>query len=435
MKFKFILTFSLFIFILPSCDKSIAPEILATVGSREVTSYDFSESYSKRLVNSQLKDSEIEREKHLQFLIRNKLFSEAALRDKLELDSIAHRYIQLDSIKYIRDELYYEMILNHEIDMNDEIMRKHYLWANRECHFKHLFFNNKERADSVFLLLAADSSLFDSIAFQTFSDERLKKSGGDLGWIRYNDLDPNLELKGFDLDLDLISAPIRSSFGWHILKKIDERNQMITDESEFQTIKNGIKKTIIRKMNQIQSDQFVNDLMLSKNILLDDSLIQDVTSALFQLALLHGENPPITGEQKGEVIFNLFSNLRDVAELPLAQYDDGEFIVQDYMDGIQSLPTVQTNYSPKTTFYHALRNKILSEEGGKNDLGNHPNVQLKLQDSKDRFLTRAYLSTFFDGKTQGAFSKAKLDSISNSLRENIPVTLYPEHLERLFVEN
>ncbi|MBT6866424.1 MAG: hypothetical protein HOA19_03635 [Candidatus Marinimicrobia bacterium] len=435
MKFKFILTFSLFIFILPSCDKSIAPEILATVGSREVTSYDFSESYSKRLVNSQLKDSEIEREKHLQFLIRNKLFSEAALRDKLELDSIAHRYIQLDSIKYIRDELYYEMILNHEIDMNDEIMRKHYLWANRECHFKHLFFNNKERADSVFLLLAADSSLFDSIAFQTFSDERLKKSGGDLGWIRYNDLDPNLELKGFDLDLDLISAPIRSSFGWHILKKIDERNQMITDESEFQTIKNGIKKTIIRKMNQIQSDQFVNDLMLSKNILLDDSLIQDVTSALFQLALLHGENPPITGEQKGEVIFDLFSNLRDVAQLPLAQYDDGEFIVQDYMDGIQSLPTVQTNYSPKTTFYHALRNKILSEEGGKNDLGNHPNVQLKLQDSKDRFLTRAYLSTFIDGKTQGAFSKEKLDSISNSLRENIPVTLYPEHLERLFVEN
>ena len=435
MKFKFILTFSLFIFILPSCDKSIAPEILATVGSREVTSYDFSESYSKRLVNSQLKDSEIEREKHLQFLIRNKLFSEAALRDKLELDSIAHRYIQLDSIKYIRDELYYEMILNHEIDMNDEIMRKHYLWANRECHFKHLFFNNKERADSVFLLLAADSSLFDSIAFQTFSDERLKKSGGDLGWIRYNDLDPNLELKGFELDLDLISAPIRSSVGWHILKKIDERNQMITDESEFQTIKNGIKKTIIRKMNQIQSDQFVNDLMLSKNILLDDSLIQDVTSALFQLALLHGENPPITGEQKGEVIFDLFSNLRDVAQLPLAQYDDGEFIVQDYMDGIQSLPTVQTNYSPKTTFYHALRNKILSEEGGKNDLGNHPNVQLKLQDSKDRFLTRAYLSTFFDGKTQGAFSKAKLDSISNSLRENIPVTLYPEHLERLFVEN
>ncbi|MDC0480042.1 peptidylprolyl isomerase [Candidatus Marinimicrobia bacterium] len=435
MKFKFILTFSLFIFILPSCDKSIAPEILATVGSREVTSYDFSESYSKRLVNSQLKDSEIEREKHLQFLIRNKLFSEAALRDKLELDSIAHRYIQLDSIKYIRDELYYEMILNHEIDMNDEIMRKHYLWANRECHFKHLFFNNKERADSVFLLLSADSSVFDSIAFQTFSDERLKKSGGDLGWIRYNDLDPNLELKGFDLDLDLISAPIRSSFGWHILKKIDEKNQMITDESEFQTIKNGIKKTIIRKMNQIQSDQFVNDLMLSKNILLDDSLIQDVTSALFQLALLHGENPPITGEQKGEVIFDLFSNLRDVAQLPLAQYDDGEFIVQDYMDGIQSLPTVQTNYSPKTTFYHALRNKILSEEGGKKDLGNHPNVQLKLQDSKDRFLTRAYLSTFFDGKTQGAFSKAKLDSISNSLRENIPVTLYPEHLERLFVEN
>ena len=119
----------------------------------------------------------------------------------------------------------------------------------------------------------------------------------------------------------------------------------------------------------------------------------------------------------------------------MAQYDGGEFLVQDYIDGIQSLPPVQTNYSPKMTFYHALRNKILSEEGGKMGLGNHPNVQFKIQDSKDRFLSQAFLSTFFDGETQGRFSKARLDAIADSLRNNISVTLYPEYLERLFIEN
>ena len=90
-----------------SCEKPVAPEILAMVGSRVVTSFDFSESYSKRLINTQLLDSDFERDRHLKMLVRNKLFSEAAIRDQLVLDSIAHRYISLDSIKYLRDELYY----------------------------------------------------------------------------------------------------------------------------------------------------------------------------------------------------------------------------------------------------------------------------------------------------------------------------------------
>ena len=418
-----------------SCEKPVAPEVLAMVGSRVVTSFDFAESYSKRLINTQLLDSDFERDRHLQMLVRNKLFSEAAIRDQLVLDSIAHRYISLDSIKYLRDELYYEMIMNNEIQVSDELMRKHYIWSNRECHFKHLFFNSKDDADSIFIILSVSPVQFDSIAFKTFSNEKMKNSGGDLGWVAYNALDPNLELHGFDMAFDEISPPIRSSLGWHILKKLDEKNQMITDESDFQNNIDGIKKTITKKLEQIQSDQFVNDLMLSKHIFLDDGLIQDVTVTLYQLAELNGGQKPINIENKSDIIKSLLTNLKEVAQVPLAQYDEGEFLVQDYIDGIQSLPPVQVNYSPKMTFYHVLRNKILSEEGAKKGLRKHPNVTFKIQDSKDRFLSRAFLSTFFDGETQGSFSKTRLDTIADSLRKNISVILYPKHLDRLFVEN
>ena len=418
-----------------SCEKPVAPEVLAMVGSRIVTSFDFAESYSKRLINTQLLDSDFERDRHLQMLVRNKLFSEAAIRDQLVLDSIAHRYISLDSIKYLRDELYYEMIMNNEIQVSDELMRKHYIWSNRECHFKHLFFNSKDDADSIFIILSVSPVQFDSIAFKTFSNEKMKNSGGDLGWVAYNALDPNLELHGFDMAFDEISPPIRSSLGWHILKKLDEKNQMITDESDFQNNIDGIKKTITKKLEQIQSDQFVNDLMLSKHIFLDDGLIQDVTVTLYQLAELNGSQKPINIENKSDIIKSLLTNLKEIAQVPLAQYDEGEFLVQDYIDGIQSLPPVQTNYSPKMTFYHALRNKILSEEGAKKGLGDHPNVTFKIQDSKDRFLSRGFLSTFFDGETQGSFSRTRLDTIADSLRKNISVILYPKHLDRLFVEH
>ena len=60
------------------CTKPIDHVILATVGSTQVTSYNFIDSYSNRLLNTQLQDSKHERDRHLNELIRTKLFAEAS---------------------------------------------------------------------------------------------------------------------------------------------------------------------------------------------------------------------------------------------------------------------------------------------------------------------------------------------------------------------
>ncbi len=421
----------LFLFFILSCENKPNNDVLANVGSRKVTSFEFAESYSNKLIKTQLQDSEFERNRHFEFLIRNKLFSEAALRNQLQLDSLAQRYLFLDSIRFLRDELYYEEILNQEIEVDEDEIRTHYIWSKRECHFKHLFFNNKNDADSIYILLLSNPEKFDSIAFHTFSEEKFKQSGGDLGWLPYNALDPNLEKIGFDMALDEISLPVQSSFGWHILRKLNEKNQMITDEAEFQNNKNRIRNTIIQKSQQIQSDQFVNQIMLDKNILLDDRLIEDVTKAIFQLIQLRTDDKVLI-EQKSEILKDLITNLRDLSHLPLAQYDDGSFLVQDYIDGIQFLAP-QKNQPPKTIFYHTLRNKILSEEGGKRGLGNHPSVTLKIQDSRDRFLSQVFLSNLYDSETN--IQKEDLTKIADSLRSITPITTYPEHLDQLFTSN
>ena len=87
------------------------------------------------------------------------------------------------------------------------------------------------------------------------------------------------------------------------------------------------------------------------------------------------------------------------------------------------------------TIYNVLRNKIFSEEGGKMNLANHPNVKRKIQDSRDQFLNRAFLINYFGDKTQGSYQKSKLDNIADSLRKFIPIKTYPEHLNLLFAEN
>ena len=59
-------------------------------------------------------------------------------------------------------------------------------------------------------------------------------------------------------------------------------------------------------------------------------------------------------------------------------------------------------------------------------------MKRKLQDTKDNFLSKAYLTSYFKGKYQGRFQKSKLDQIADSLQQFIPVTSYPEHLDKLF---
>ena len=61
-----------------SCEKKTSPDVLAEVGSTQVTSHEFIKSYSNKLIQSKIKDSNFERSRVLNELIRTKLFAEGA---------------------------------------------------------------------------------------------------------------------------------------------------------------------------------------------------------------------------------------------------------------------------------------------------------------------------------------------------------------------
>ena len=92
------------------CSDATDPDILARVGSTYVTTYEFVDAYSNKLIQKQVKDSEFERERTLNDLIRTKLFAEAARSNNLDLDSIALSLVKLSTESALRDALYEEMI-------------------------------------------------------------------------------------------------------------------------------------------------------------------------------------------------------------------------------------------------------------------------------------------------------------------------------------
>ena len=92
------------------------------------------------------------------------------------------------------------------------------------------------------------------------------------------------------MPVDAIIGPVRSSYGWHLHLKLDERKQMIISEEDYQNSKLDLMQSILKKQSQIRANDYVNELM-SNNVSIDDEL---VISTLKKYVLLYTRKPKTT---------------------------------------------------------------------------------------------------------------------------------------------
>jgi peptidyl-prolyl cis-trans isomerase SurA len=70
------------------------------------------------------------------------------------------------------------------------------------------------------------------------SEDASAAKGGDLGWLSPGDTVPEFEEAMAKLAVNQVSAPVRTSFGWHLIEVLERRKQDVTVDrarSEAQT--------------------------------------------------------------------------------------------------------------------------------------------------------------------------------------------------------
>lgn len=171
------------------------------------------------------------------------------------------------SDEIIRRRDFYEMRLIYDYfvrdvinkKLTDEILRERYnlfiknFIGEEEIKTSHILVSNKETAEVILVKLA--EGLDFSQAAKTYSTGPSASQGGDIGFIKIDQVVPEFGTVAFSLGIGEVSEPVKSQFGWHIIKIFEKRTQAAPSYINIEeTLKAQVADDLIRQeANKIRS--------------------------------------------------------------------------------------------------------------------------------------------------------------------------------------
>jgi peptidyl-prolyl cis-trans isomerase C len=134
----------------------------------------------------------------------------------------------------------------------DEAVKQ--IGEEKEVHARHILFRTpggddkvgKEAEDKVKAVIVRlkKGEDFAKVAGEVTEDPSGKANGGDLGYFTKDQMVPEFSEAAFKLESGQISDPIKTQFGWHVIKVEDKRTKQAP---KFEEVKPQIENFVVRK--------------------------------------------------------------------------------------------------------------------------------------------------------------------------------------------
>ncbi|MFG1461509.1 peptidylprolyl isomerase [Xanthobacter sp. DSM 24535] len=187
---------------------------------------------------------EAQREYVLSFLTDMTLLAKAAEAQKL--DQSADFKLRMD---YARTKALMEALMNSEAKkaVTEEAKKATYeefVKANKpeiEVHARHILVDTEAKAKEIAAKARAGED-FAKLAKENSKDSA--EDGGDLGYFTKEQMVPEFADAAFKLEKGQISDPVKSQFGWHVIKLEDKRTKPVPT---FEQVSDQIDQYLVRK--------------------------------------------------------------------------------------------------------------------------------------------------------------------------------------------
>ena len=222
-----------------------ANPVLAKVNGAEIRKSDLTLAEEELGPSLAQMDPSAKDDNVLSFLIDMKLVSKAA-EDKKVQDSDDFK----KRMAFARNRLLMDNLLASEgkAATTDDAMKKVYEDASKqisgeqEVHARHILVETEDEAKTV------EDELKKGADFAELAKKKSKDpgsaDGGDLGFFTKDQMVPEFANVAFSLEPGKISDPVKTQFGWHVIKVEEKRNRKPPD---FEQVKGQIETYVTRK--------------------------------------------------------------------------------------------------------------------------------------------------------------------------------------------
>jgi peptidyl-prolyl cis-trans isomerase C len=222
-----------------------ANPVLAKVNGSEIRQSDVTLAEEELGPSLAQMDPATKKDNVLSFLIDMKIVAKAAEDKKIENNDDFKKRMAFTRNRLLMDSL---LASEGKAATTDEAMKKVYEEASKqitgeqEVHARHILVESEDEAKAIKAELDKGGD-FAELAKKKSKDPGAS-DGGDLGFFTKEQMVPEFSTVAFTLEPGKISDPVKSQFGWHIIKVEEKRSRKAPD---FEQVKAQIETYVTRK--------------------------------------------------------------------------------------------------------------------------------------------------------------------------------------------
>src|SRR5215472_17234083 len=219
--------------------------VLAKVNGAEIRKSDVALAEEELGPSLAQMDPATKDENVLSFLIDMKVVSKAAEDEKIADNDDFKKRLDFTRNRLLMDSL---LAAKGKAATTDDAMKKVYddaakqIAGEQEVHARHILVGTEDEAKAVKAELDKGAD-FAELAKKKSKDPGAS-DGGDLGFFTKDQMVPEFSAAAFALEPGKISDPVKSQFGWHVIKVEEKRNRKPPD---FDQVKGQIETYVTRK--------------------------------------------------------------------------------------------------------------------------------------------------------------------------------------------
>ncbi|WP_144512235.1 peptidylprolyl isomerase [Bacillus sp. FJAT-22090] len=196
-------------------------------------------------------------------------------------------YTEKSYKKYLELNLMQEKALIEDVKVTEDEIKAEYENIKTEINARHIVVADEATAKKAKAEIESGKD-FAEVAKEYSTEEAAQTTGGDLGWFsKADNYDPQFLEGAFKLEKNVISDPIKSSFGYHIIEVTDKREIKESYEDKKAELE---KKLKLEKADTSKLLSKVSKMMKDADIKIKD---EDLKTALDEF-LAAGEAPEST---------------------------------------------------------------------------------------------------------------------------------------------